>query len=60
MDQKILEKLQTIISEMSVNQLENIHPEQLFDQLEISLSDGNRLLNDLFKERLIAYKYRID
>ena len=46
MDQKILEKLQTIISEMSVNQLENIHPEQLFDQLEISLSDGNRLLND--------------
>ena len=42
---------------MSVNQLENIHPEQLFDQLEISLSDGNRLLNDLFKERLIAYKY---
>lgn len=59
MNQKFLEKLQLEIRDKSVNSLISVYPEQLVECLDISKSEVKQLIEDLYKERLLAYKYRI-
>lgn len=59
MNQKLLERLQTTIRDMSVNSLSSVYPEQLVECLEASQGEVKQLIEDLYAERLLAYKYRI-
>ena len=59
MNQKLLEKLQLIIRDKSVNTLENVYPDQLIECLDVSQNEVKQLVNDLYAERLLEYKYRI-
>lgn len=59
MNQKLLERLQMAIKDMSVNSLTSIYPEQLMECLDTSQSETRQLVEDLYAERLLIYKYRI-
>lgn len=54
-----MEKLQLIIRDKSVNTMESVYPEQLIECLDVSQSELKQLVNDLYTERLLEYKYRI-
>ena len=58
MKKELLRKLQMTIREMSVNSLTCIYPDQLLQWLNISQSDLCQFVDDLYKKRLIIYKYR--
>lgn len=59
MNQHLLKRLQVIIEDMSVNSLTSIYPEQMVELLEAPRGDVKQLVDDMFLERMLAYKYRI-
>lgn len=57
MKMELMKKLQMKIEEMSVNSLTNIHPERLMQWMNIPHNDFLQFVDELYKERLISYKY---
>ncbi len=59
MNQQLLKRLQVVIKDVSVNSLTGIYPEQLVELLGAPQSEVKQLVDDMFLERMILYKYRL-
>ena len=59
MNQQLLRRLQIIIKDASVNSLTSVYPEQMVEFLEAPQDDVKQLVDEMFLERMLAYKYRI-
>lgn len=57
MNQELLAKLQETIKDMSVNSLQSVYPERMFQWLDSSQGKFKDFMDKLYEERLITYKY---
>ena len=58
MNQQLLSRLQILIKDVSVNSLTSVYPEQMVEFLQTPQGDVKQLVDELFLERMLTYKYR--